>query len=149
MSISAHVGQALPEFRRVVEVADMKTMAALLADPNPIHWDPRSTVALGLGDRPVNQGPYNMGYLETMLARWAGGRDRIIDFEVRFLGNVLAGDTVRASGEVTDLREQEELGSVAQCALRLTVLADARTAERTALVGSAVVALERGLGAPR
>ena len=41
-----------------------------------------------MGDRPVNQGPLNMGYLMTMLARWAGGRDRVLDFRVRFLGNV-------------------------------------------------------------
>lgn len=149
MSISTHLGQALPEFRKVVTVADMKTMAALLADPNPIHWDPRSTAALGMGERPVNQGPYNMGYLETMLARWAGGRDRIVEFDVRFLGNVLAGDTVRACGEVTDLREQDGLGKVAQCAVTLSVLADGRGAERKVLVGRAVVALERGLGARR
>ena len=63
------VGDALSE--RVIESVDaekMKTMALLLRDPNPIHWDVGSVRELGMGDRPVNQGPNNMAYLGGMLA---------------------------------------------------------------------------------
>jgi acyl dehydratase len=118
--MNATVGSSLPVHEVLVDIQPMKTMAALLGDPNPIHWDTRALAALGMGDRPVNQGPLNMGYLMTMLARWAGGRDRILDFRVRFLGNVLAGDLVRAEGTVTGLRATEA-GRVADCEIALRI----------------------------
>src|SRR5687767_7981137 len=92
------VGTQIPALELKVDPEKMKVMAALLSDPTPIHFDARALAALGMDTRPVNQGPLNMGYLQTMLARWAGGRDRLIDFRVRFQGNVLAGDTVRGQG---------------------------------------------------
>ena len=127
------VGDEIPAYELVVEAAPMKAMAALLADPNPIHWDTRVVAALGLGERPVNQGPLNMGYVQTMLARWAGARDRVVDFRVRFLGNVLAGDRVRATGTVTEVR-WEQAGRVADCAVRLDVLDGSPALEGTATV---------------
>ena len=70
-------GETLPPL--VVESVDaekMKLMAALLRDPNPIHIDAASVRALGLGDRPVNQGPTNLSYLLEMVMRWSGGSCR-------------------------------------------------------------------------
>jgi acyl dehydratase len=96
------VGDSLPE--HVIEHVDaekMKTMALLLRDPNPIHWDVEAVRALGMGDRPVNQGPNNMAYLVDMLARFAGGTDHILGLRVRFLSNVFAGDRLVAGGSVT------------------------------------------------
>jgi len=85
----------------------MKTVAALLHDPNPIHFDVETVKALGMGDRPVNQGPNNMGYLVAMLGRAAGGRERIRRLRVRFLGNVFAGDRVVARGRVESVEERD------------------------------------------
>jgi acyl dehydratase len=85
----------------------MKTVAALLHDPNPIHFDVETVKALGMGDRPVNQGPNNMGYLVAMLGRAAGGRARIRRLRVRFLGNVFAGDRVVARGKVESIEERD------------------------------------------
>jgi acyl dehydratase len=130
------VGSRLPVHEVQVDAGAMKTMAALLGDPNPIHWDTRVVAELGLGERPVNQGPLNMGYLMTMLARWAGGRDRVLDFRVRFLGNVLAGDRVRAEGTVTGLRVTGA-GQVADCEVALKVIGG-----DTALSGTASVLVE-------
>jgi acyl dehydratase len=130
------VGSALPVHEVQVDTGPMKTMAALLGDPNPIHWDSRAVAELGLGERPVNQGPLNMGYLMTMLARWAGGRDRVLDFRVRFLGNVLAGDRVRTEGTVTGLRVTGA-GQVADCEVVLKVVGG-----DTALSGTASVLVE-------
>lgn len=132
--MKVEVGDALPVNEVLVELAPMKTMAAILGDPNPIHWDFRAVSALGMGDRPVNQGPLNMGYIQTMLARWAGGRDRFVDFQVRFLGNVLAGDTVRAGGSVTALREDPVHGLVADCAVHLDVEGGSRALDGAATV---------------
>jgi acyl dehydratase len=83
----------------------MKTVAALLNDSNPIHFDVESVAALGMGDRVVNQGPNNMAYIMTMLGTWAGGPAAVRGLRVRFLGNVFAGDHLTARGTVTGLRE--------------------------------------------
>ncbi|MYH71405.1 MAG: protein dehydratase [Acidimicrobiia bacterium] len=96
------VGVELP--RLIIESIDaekMKTMAALLADSNPIHWDVDTVKELGMGDQPVNQGPNNLGYVMNMLGDWAGGAERIQQIRVRFLDNVFAGDRLEAGGTVT------------------------------------------------
>lgn len=98
------VGNLLPPYTiERVDAEKMKTMALLLRDPNPIHWDVESVRSLGMGDRPVNQGPNNMAYLVNMLAAYAGGLDRVTRLSVRFLSNVFAGDQLVAGGRVTDV----------------------------------------------
>jgi 3-hydroxybutyryl-CoA dehydratase len=83
----------------------MKELAVLLADPNPIHLDPEAVKAVGLGDRVINQGPANCGYVMNML-REAFPDAEIERFEVRFLANVLGGDRVIAAGEVESVAER-------------------------------------------
>jgi acyl dehydratase len=83
----------------------MKTVAALLHDPTPIHWDTETVRSLGLGERPINQGPSSMAYVVNMLVAWAGGRERVRRIRVRFLGNVFAGDRVVAGGRVLERRD--------------------------------------------
>jgi acyl dehydratase len=46
-----------------VDSERMREFAVLLADPNPIHLEPEAVRARGLGDRVVNQGPANFGYV--------------------------------------------------------------------------------------
>lgn len=115
------VGTEVTPIEVTVDAEKMKVMVALLADPTPIHFDTRALTALGMDERPVNHGPLNMGYLQTMLARWAGGRDRLLDFRVRFRGNVLAGDVVRGTGRVVAL-EHVDRGRVATCEIALEVV---------------------------
>ncbi|MFW0795859.1 MaoC/PaaZ C-terminal domain-containing protein [Gordonia sp. CPCC 205515] len=131
MTIS--VGDTVTGRAVVVDVEKMKTMAALLEDPNPIHWDTRAVAALGLGDAPVNQGPLNMGYIQTMLAEWAGGRDRIHEFRARFLGNVFGGQTVRAGAVVTGVRDEPD-GRLLECDVWLDVDGADRAMSGTAVV---------------
>lgn len=100
------VGDDLPEL--VIDYVDpekMKTMALLLRDPNPIHWDVDAVRELGMGDRPINQGPNNMAYLVNMLAAYAGGFDKVRDLRVRFLSNVFGGDRLVAGGKVTAVED--------------------------------------------
>lgn len=89
-----------------VGTEQMKTVAALLHDPNPIHFDVESVQALGMGDRVVNQGPNNMAYVVNMLGDWAGGPGRVRGLRVRFLGNVFGGDRLTARGTVTGVRDE-------------------------------------------
>jgi acyl dehydratase len=84
-----------------VGVDRMKTMAALIRDPYPIHWDPDAVRAAGLGDRPVNQGPLNLAYVANLLMeRYGDGSIRRLT--VAFHGRVHAGDTVTAGGTVEE-----------------------------------------------
>lgn len=128
------VGDELPQ--RVIESVSaekMKTMAALLGDPNTIHWDTDDVRRLGLGDRPVNQGPNNMGYVIDMLADWVGGPENFRRLKVRFAGNVFAGDRLVASGRVTEVRPAPE-GWLVDCEVWL-----ARDGTEAVLTGTATV----------
>jgi acyl dehydratase len=132
MSLSHHqVGNELPPL--VIESVDaekMKIMAAILRDPNPIHFDPERVRELGMGDRVVNQGPSNLSYLLNMITRWSGGVATLRSTSVRFLGNVFAGDRVECAGRVT---------AVDEAAGTVTLEVEARVDDRTVLQGSVVV----------
>src|SRR5258708_23823191 len=78
----------------------MKTMAVLLHDSNLIHLDPAVVAALGLGDRPINQGPTNLAYIMNMLDQWSGGFDQLAGGGVRLLANVFREYRVTASSTV-------------------------------------------------
>jgi len=128
------VGTRLPDWEvPAVSAEKMKTMAALLSDPTPIHWDPAAVAALGLGDRPINQGPLNMGYLMNLLCRWAGGHDRLRRLRVRFTGNVFAGDHLIASGVVTAIRREGD-ERLADCDVSLRVAGGGTVVAGTATV---------------
>jgi acyl dehydratase len=108
--VSPAVGDLIPEWEMArVSPERMRTMAAILRDPNPIHWD-RNAVAslpLGLGQRTINQGPVGLSYMINMLHAWAGPEcvRRIV---MRFPQVVLDEERVVARGEITALREQQE-----------------------------------------
>ena len=100
------VGSEFPHFDiGIVDAEKMKTMAILIQDPNPIHWDVEAVRRLGLGDKPINQGPNNMAYVVNALASWVGGIEKFRNLKVRFLGNVYAGDRLTVVGSVTDIDE--------------------------------------------
>jgi acyl dehydratase len=81
-----------------VDPERMKLLALLLADPNPLHYDPAAARHAGFAER-VNQGPSNMAMLLNMLrAAFPGGR--VTRLRVQLRGTVLAGQAVRAGGRV-------------------------------------------------
>ena len=117
-----------------VSAERMRTMAAILRDPNPLHWDREAVAALplDLGQRTINQGPLGVGYLVNMLHAWAGP-GCIRRLVMRFPQVVLDGERVIARGEVTAL---DAAAGTADCAIRL------EHAERGVLLeGEATVAL--------
>lgn len=100
------IGMALPEWRlEAVSAERMKLLAAILRDPNPIHWDAAEVAKRGMGDRVINQGPTNLGYVTNMLMAWAGPAC-LRHVEARFTANVFDGDSVVAGGAVTRLRDE-------------------------------------------
>ena len=60
-----------------------------------------ATRARGMGDQLMTQGALNMTWLVEAAARFAGGRDRLLSFRVRFLDNVFAGERFECGGTVT------------------------------------------------
>jgi acyl dehydratase len=101
-------GDVVGPVERVPDPERMKLMAALLRDPNPIHFDVESVTALGLGDRVITQGPMTVSYLADMLTAWGGGTDTLRSLHVRMLGNVFAGDTVVCRGRVVEVDDAGE-----------------------------------------
>jgi acyl dehydratase len=129
--VIARVGQELPPF--VIDPVDgekMKLMAAILRDPNPIHFDAERVKELGMGDRQVNQGPANMSYVLDMVAGWAGGVGALRSVEMRYMGNVFAGDRLECRGRVAEVDEARGL---------VTVEVEASVGEQPVIRGAVVV----------
>lgn len=108
-------GDSLPPYTLEITAEPMKVVAVVLRDPNPIHLDPAAAAAAGLGDRVINQGPSNVAYVMDMLRR-AMPDHRLAAFECKFVSSVRAGDTVVATGTVT-----EAAGDTVRCEAALTV----------------------------
>lgn len=112
--VTIRIGDRIPSWAvESVDPARMRTMAAILRDPYPVHWDRSANEAMGLAGRVINQGPLNLAYIVNMLLHWAGP-ECIRRLTVSFSRPVLDGDHVVAEGRV---RALEVLGqeSVARC----------------------------------
>jgi acyl dehydratase len=114
--VNCAVGDRIPEWVMAsVSAARMCTMAAILRDPNPLHWDRDAVDALplGLGKRTINQGPLGLSYMINMLHAWAGPHclRRIV---MRFPQVVLDGECVIARGQITALRQEQGV-TLADC----------------------------------
>jgi 3-hydroxybutyryl-CoA dehydratase len=126
-------GAELPELRLTVDVESMKVFTLIMGDPNPIHFDPQSVAALGLGDRTINQGSLNMAYPINAAIAVVGEARRIRSFRCRFLGSVYSGDEVLAGGTVTDV-ERDANPPVATVSLWLERVGSGRVLEGSAVV---------------
>lgn len=113
-----------------VDPEHMKTTSVLLADPNPIHLDREAVRALGMGDRRVNQGTLNFGYLVSMLEQ-AVPTAQLERLGVRFLANVFEGDRVIAAGRVDEVEDTGQ-GRRLTCSVWLDVDGGARALDGTA-----------------
>jgi acyl dehydratase len=109
--VSLTVGDRIPEWvMDKVSPERMCTMAAILRDPNPIHWDRDAVDAmpLGLGKRTINQGPLGLSYIVNMLHAWAGP-DCLRRLVMKFPQVVLDGERVIARGTISALREEGDM----------------------------------------
>ncbi len=98
-----NVGDIIPAWSMDnVDPARMRTMAAILRDPYPVHWDRAANAAFGLEGRVINQGPLNLSYIVNMLLAW-GGPSCVRRLTVAFGRPVLDGDHVVAGGQVSSV----------------------------------------------
>jgi acyl dehydratase len=127
------IGDAVPPWRlEHVSESRMRLLAAILRDPNPIHWDRAEVAQRGLGNRLINQGPTNVGYLCNSLLAWAG-HDSLRSLTVRFTSNVFDGDQVIASGEVLAV-DRSGTEPLATCTVWLDRGDGTRAVEGTAVI---------------
>ena len=128
------VGFSIPPWEMPsVERSRMRTMAAILRDPNPVHWDPNlvDSLPFEVGKKTINQGPLGLSYMINMLHDWAGPGcvKRIF---MTFPHIVLSEDRVIAKGQVTQID-----GTDIECDIWL------ERDEKKLLVGNATVSGER------
>jgi acyl dehydratase len=128
------VGDELPSAEFTTDPEKMKLMAALLRDPNPIHFDVDSVTKLGLGDRVITQGPMTLSFVADTVTAWAGAGS-LRSLRVRMLGNVFGGDTVVCTARVTEVDESAGL---------ITLEVQAAVGERPVVGGTATVARAGG-----
>ena len=104
--MNVNVGDEVPVWTmESVSAARMRTMAAILRDPNPVHWDRRVCDQLGFGKRTINQGPLGLSYMVNMLHAWTGP-ESIRRIFMTFPLVILDGDHITAQGKVTAIREE-------------------------------------------
>jgi len=138
--MTVEVGTEIPPWiMEAVDAQRMKTMAAILRDPYPIHWDRTETANIGLGERTVNQGPLNLSYIANMLMAWQGPAC-VRRLQVKFTTPVFDDDSVTARGVVTAVDDVDGERR-ATCEIRLD-----RDGEDV-VVGMAVVAVSSQEGA--
>jgi acyl dehydratase len=76
-------GQVLPEQIFRVTRADLVRYAGASGDFNPIHWNERTAVGVGLPGV-IAHGMFTMALAGQAVAAWAGRGDVVTEFGVRF-----------------------------------------------------------------
>jgi acyl dehydratase len=110
----------------------MKTVAAILRDPMPLHLDRDASREVGFEGRLLNQSPINLGYVVNMLVAWAGPTC-IRRLRTEFPLPVLDGDRVTAGGLVKAI-EREGDETIAECEVWLDRDDGTRTVQARAWV---------------
>ena len=119
-SSNIKLGDAIPEWVMPSVLRErMRTMAAILRHPTPVHWDPSSVERFGFGSRTINQGPLWLSYMINMLHAWQGPTS-IRRIYMTFPQAVLDSERAVAQGEVTELHEQDG-ERIATCRIWLDV----------------------------
>lgn len=131
--MKAEVGETIPSWTMErVAPERMRTVAAILRDPNPVHWDTSILAAQGLGERVINQGPMGLSYMLNMLMEWAGPTC-IKRVRIRFPGPVFGEDRVVAGGVVKAITSAGDK-TLAECDIWLDRQDGSRALEGTAVV---------------
>ncbi|MDX6627390.1 MAG: hypothetical protein QOE56_2379 [Solirubrobacterales bacterium] len=118
----------------------MRTLATVLADPNPIHLDRDAVQRLGMGDKLVNQGPANYAYVLDMLREAVPGAE-LRETQFRLLANVFEGGCVRAGGTVVAIENDEQWRTI-KCDVWLEVAEN----RARAIEGTAELRFPQGMG---
>jgi acyl dehydratase len=90
MTVAA--GDTLPPLSLRVTRADLVRYAGASGDFNPIHWNQRFAVGVGLPDV-IGHGMLTMALAGRVVTSWAGGPAAVVGYAVRFTRPVVVPDT--------------------------------------------------------
>jgi acyl dehydratase len=107
MTAELIAGQALPPQRYRVTRADLVRYAGASGDFNPIHWNERTAVSVGLPGV-IAHGMYTMALAGRAVCAWTGDSS-LIEYGVRFTKPVVVPD----DDEGTDVEVAGKVLSVA------------------------------------
>lgn len=106
---SVSVGDALPSREVRVRQGDLVRYAGASRDYNPIHWNERVAVEVGLPGV-IAHGMLAMALVGTVITDWAGDAGAIVEFVSRFVRPIVVpqgneGAPVELSGKVGEKRD--------------------------------------------
>jgi len=93
------VGQEVARTEVVVDRARLVRYAAASGDFNPIHWNERVALSVGLPGV-IAHGMWTMGAAVGAVVDWVGDPGRVVDYQVRFTRPVPVPDPGHATVEV-------------------------------------------------
>jgi acyl dehydratase len=85
------VGQALPSRSFPITRADLVRYAGASGDFNPIHWNQRFALGVGLPDV-IAHGMFTMAIAARAVTDWAGDPGAVVEYSVRFTKPVVVPD---------------------------------------------------------
>jgi acyl dehydratase len=102
------VGMVLPARSFPISRAELVRYAGASSDFNPIHWNERLAMSVGLPDV-IAHGMYTMALVGRVVTDWAGDPGAVVEFGVRFTRPVVVPDpegaTLQVTGVVAALRD--------------------------------------------
>lgn len=108
MSVKIAIGDRLPAFERVADLAAWNRYAAVNDEFVPIHMDDEAGRAAG-HQGAIGMGNLGVSHLHCMLRKWLVTLDvsewRILGLAVQFRGPAIRGTCTRATGEILATRE--------------------------------------------
>ncbi len=104
---------ATASWTKTITQADIKAFAALTGDDNPLHLDEAFARNTRFG-RPIAHGMLVASMISTVLGRLLPGPGTIyLSQSLQFVRPVYPGDTITATVEVTHIREDKPIVTVA------------------------------------
>jgi len=88
---AVEVGQQLPDRSFPITRADLVRYAGASGDFNPIHWNARFAVGVGLPDV-IAHGMFTMATAARLVTDWIGDPGAVVDYSVRFTKAVVVPD---------------------------------------------------------
>ena len=85
------VGQALPSRSFPITRADLVRYAGASGDFNPIHWNQRFALGVGLPDV-IAHGMFTMAVAARAVTDWVGDPGAVVEYSVRFTKPVVVPD---------------------------------------------------------
>jgi acyl dehydratase len=115
------VGTVLPGQTFPLERATLIRYAGAAGDFNPIHWNERTAIAVGLPDV-IAHGMLTMASAVRVVTDWLGDPGAVLDYKVRFSRPVVIAPDAPSMLEVSAVvRSMEEADQTAEIQLTASV----------------------------